>query len=228
MGKIIDITGQKFNRLTAIKMIGLVSLGKDGSKKASWLCRCDCGKELAVTSNALRKNNTKSCGCLKTETVRRPRTHGLSRTPEYVTWTNMISRCEYENRPDFEHYGGRGIRVCERWRGSFQAFVDDMGKRPFPRATLERIRVDEDYEPGNCRWASQKEQTRNKRTSFLVTINGETKTVSEWAEMYGLNQRLVRERLIRGWPPEEAVSPPMRSRWSTRRGDIMKPSRSTV
>lgn len=229
MGKIIDITGHKYHRLTVVKSRGVVPQGKEGDKtRAIWLCKCDCGKELVANSNALRRGNTKSCGCLKRETVRRAKTHGLSRTPEYVTWCNMIARCTYQWRKDYKHYGGRGIKVCDRWRRSFEAFLSDMGPRPFPRATLERDRVNEDYEPGNCRWVSQKEQTRNKRTNVRVTINGVTKTIAEWAEIHGLNQRLVRERLLRGWPPERAVSPPRKTRWSTRRGEILVPAKSTV
>jgi len=218
MGKIIDITDKKFNMLTARKMIGLIPLGKAGKKRALWECDCDCGKTgVRVTSNALRNNNTKSCGCYKTQVIRRPKTHGYSRTRIYETWSNMISRCEYGNRPDFEHYGGRGISVCQRWRDSFEDFLADMGDRPFPRATLERINVNGNYEPGNVRWATQKEQTRNKRNNRLVTISGVTKTVAEWAEESGVSQKLLLQRINNGWPLEEAISPRRRNKWSRRK-----------
>lgn len=134
------------------------------------------------------------------------RSHGRSRTPEYVTWSNMISRCEYTNRRDFKHYGGRGIRVCQRWRSSFEAFLEDMGYRPFPRASLDRINQDGDYCKENCRWATQKEQSRNRKNNVLVTVDGITKTMGEWAEINGVDQRLIRQRLLAGWPPQMAVS----------------------
>jgi len=217
MGKIVDITGHNYNRLTVIRFYGIVEQGAKKQKRAAWVCECDCGNTVIATSNALRKNNTRSCGCYKTEVVRKPKTHGYSRTPIYVTWTNMIARCEHESRPDFDHYGGRGIRVCPRWRGSFECFLEDMGERPFPRASLDRINVDGNYEPGNVRWATQKEQTRNTRRNHLLTISGVTKAISAWAEDGGVSQRTVLSRIVRGWSPEEAVNPARQTKWSRKK-----------
>ena len=227
MGKIVDITGHQYNRLTVLRYHGIVEQGSKRSKRAAWVCECECGNIIIATSNALRKDNTTSCGCYKTEVVRRPKTHGRSRSPVYETWCNMISRCESENRPDFEHYGGRGISVCPRWRRSFECFLEDMGERPFPRASLDRIDVNGNYEPGNVRWVTQKEQARNKRNNHLLSISGETKTLSEWAEAAGIDQKLVWKRLMLGWPPADCIRPPKKTRWSTRKGDVLMDAKVT-
>jgi hypothetical protein len=130
----------------------------------------------------------------------------------------MKSRCENPNNQDFALYGGRGISVCDRWRHSFEAFLADMGKRPFPRATIERKDTNGNYEPLNCVWAAQKTQTRNKRANRLVTINGVTKCLGEWCEAYGRDYRLVHHRIKTGWAPEAALSTPKQTKWSTKKG----------
>lgn len=145
-------------------------------------------------------------------------THGKCRTLEYITWLNMISRCEYPNRKDFKHYGGRGIRVCDKWRDSFESFLADMGPRPFQRASLDRINTDGNYEPGNCRWATQKSQTRNKKNNRLLTIGGITKTLADWADEYGISARTVWKRLNRGWDPYKSLTHRFSGRWVTIKG----------
>lgn len=141
------------------------------------------------------------------EAIRRAKvTHGASGTPMHQVWGAMIQRCTNPNSADYPDYGGRGIRVCERWR-SFQNFVDDMGSRP-SAATIERVDTNGDYEPSNCRWATQTEQARNRRNSFLIELDGVRLTAPEWSERTGLNARTIKNRIMNGWSPARALTEP--------------------
>ena len=204
-----DLTGQRFGRLVAISFAC-----RNRNGRAAWNCLCDCGSECVVAGTSLtRRQPTRSCGCLqREETGARFRTHGLKNTAEHNVWSLMIRRCYNENRPDYGLYGGRGVTVCERWRTSFQAFYDDMGPRPSNRHSIDRIDNDGNYEPCNCRWATQCEQARNKRSNRLITFNGRTLCLAEWAEEYGMRQRTLWYRLNRGWSVERALTEPVRER----------------
>jgi len=195
-----DLTGHRFHRL--------VVLGRaeptPGNRGARWRCKCDCGAETISRSDALKNGRSKSCGCHRAEmggkhVVSMNTTHGSYGTPEYRVWRGMKDRCFNPNSASYADYGGRGITVCDKWVNSFQAFLADMGPRP-DGASIDRIDNNKGYESGNCRWADRITQARNKRNNSLIEHEGETRTLSEWAERAGmpawkLSQRLYRDNL---------------------------------
>lgn len=162
MPRLIDLAGQRFGRLTVL------SRSAARTTKPHWICRCDCGNIATIYAWLLRSGKTQSCGCLLIDVTReRSLKHGNAHrghlTPEYNAWINMRQRCGNKKRPDYRHYGGRGIRVCRQWVKSFDTFLADVGRKPFPKATIDRINVNGHYEPSNCRWTTWTEQRRNQR-----------------------------------------------------------------
>lgn len=200
--KRIDITGQKFSRLMVIAEAGYHTK-QNGQKTLKWLCKCDCGNEHIVIGSKLKNGHTKSCGCLKIETTKSGarRSHGMNRTVEYEAWCGMIKRCTNPNYSGFSNYGGRGITICERWL-DFKAFYDDMGDRP-DNTSLDRVDVNGNYEPSNCRWATPKEQCRNRRNNRLIEYKCEVKCVTEWAELTGIPAHKLRVRFDAGWSSDQ-------------------------
>lgn len=128
--------------------------------------------------------------------------------PEYAAWASMIQRCTNPNSRAWSRYGGRGIKVCDRWRESFDAFVDDLGPRPGPYASIDRIDNEGHYEPDNCRWATEKQQQRNKRDNLRITVGDETLTLVEWSERTGIARTTISNRIYKGWDPAAAVTTP--------------------
>ncbi len=143
--------------------------------------------------------------------------HGMRNTPEYNTWVHMIQRCHNPNNKDYEHYGGRGIVVCDMWRNSFEAFYMTIGGKPGAEYTIERIDTDGDYTPGNVKWATRQEQVLNQRSNVKLTMRGMTLTVSQWAKHpdCSVTHFTVYKRLKRGWDPERAVFEPSRAKKCT-------------
>ena len=156
----MDLTGQVFGRLTAF-MEG----PRNGSGKRQWLCRCACGQTTQANQCHLRGGRIKSCGCKHAE---HHRTHGMERSAEYRTWDGMIQRCHNPRSKAWRWYGAKGVKVCPAWRSSFVRFFQDMGLRPGPEYSIDRIDPFGNYEPGNCRWATAKQQARNKRSTLTA------------------------------------------------------------
>lgn len=165
--RVIDLAGQTFGDLTVIARAPVPRLQP---RKAFWRCRCICGRETVVIAHALHSGNTQSCGCRRSRVARENKwKHGHAQvgayTPEYTTWCGMISRCENPKETSFVNYGGRGIRICDRWRSDYTAFFADMGPRPSAGHSIDRINNEGHYEPGNCRWATRVQQNNNTRRS---------------------------------------------------------------
>lgn len=198
-----DYSGQRFGRLTALALVE-----RRDDNDHIWRFACECGNTKDARIKSVRSGHTTSCGCaFRDMMIERNTTHGMSRqlASTYRSWKDMRSRCLNQNDFDYADYGGRGIAVCERWK-DFAAFVADMGKRPGGR-TLDRINVNGDYEPGNCRWADPKMQANNKRSNHVIEYRGETKTLSQWCDVFGIEPSKVRYRIKAGWPMGRVFSP---------------------
>lgn len=201
-----DLTDQRFGRLTAIRVLYVAK------HTAYWLCLCDCGTEATVSRGNLHQGTVQSCGCLARGT-RFTATHGRSRTAEYRAYQRMFERTANPRHHSFANYGARGITVCDRWRGpeGYLKFRSDMGQRP-AGCSIDRIDPDGNYEPPNCRWATPAEQARNKRTNRLVTYQGETLCMADWAMRLGINRTTIDQRLRYGWSVARAFTTPIRQR----------------
>ena len=200
-----NLIGQKYERLAVVSFAG-----KSKSSHLLWLCRCDCGNERIVEGGNLRRGNTKSCGCLKLQIMtERFTTHGGRGTLGYTSYIDAKRRCTNPNTKNFHHYGGRGIKFLFN---GFEEFFADVGPRPGKEYSLDRINNEGNYEPGNCRWATIKIQSRNKRTNRNLTYQNETLCLKSWAERLGLNHKTISKRLDYGWSVEKALSTPIRAR----------------
>lgn len=201
-----DLTGQRFGRLVVVRRIP--NLGRF----SRWECHCECGSVKDAASHKLKDGSVRSCGCLRRETITK---HGMSpsgaRTPEYRTWKAMKARCNNPNYPFFSDYGGRGIKICERWH-KFECFYADMGTRPSKAYSIERIFNDGNYEPSNCRWATSKEQNRNRRDTILVEWEGKKRALAELAELYGISHSTASKRLKAGWCLVDVLTRPLLKR----------------
>lgn len=204
-----DLSGQVFGRLYVVNHCP--------DRPLHCKCKCECGTIVRVCSSSLKSKHTTSCGCLQREKAKETATrmgrsnkqHGQTASREYETWHRMRQRCNDSNCPNYKDYGGRGISVCSRW-DSFAKFLFDMGPRPSSKHSLDRIDNDGDYCPSNCRWAIQKTQQRNRRSNILITYDGRTKCISEWAEEYLIPTQVLWRRLRKmGWEIHDALTVPL-------------------
>lgn len=186
----------KFGLLTVLS-------GADNDRfgRTQWNCLCDCGKQRVVALFRMTSGHTKSCGCIRKGNP----THHMSGTPTHNSWCGMKQRCNYPAHDQYAIYGGRGIKVCDRWNQSFEAFLIDMGEKP-KGMTIERIDTNGNYEPGNCCWATMAQQNRNRRSNINVERDGVTKCIKDWCEELGLDLDRVYGRIRRGATPEDALN----------------------
>lgn len=208
----LDLTNKRFGKLIAIKRGPSLKFGS--APHTTWTCACDCGKLVTVETQKLRSGHTKSCGCFRIEFTRmKSTTHGHSAgkiktgrsSPEYAAWSNAKERCYNRNNKRYKHYGARGIVMCDQWRNRFESFYEHMGPRP-RGASLDRIDNDGNYEPGNCRWATNKEQSSNKRNSIKVKLaSGNEVSLREFSIIHGVPYLRVYKRVRSGMSPYEAV-----------------------
>lgn len=208
----IDLTGQRFGRLTVRACVG------KQNRRALWQCKCDCGTVCYINTDRLRSGNTQSCGCLKRESIAkgRNRTHGQSKTKLYHIWYSIMQRCYDEKFRFYHHYGGRGIKVCEEWhdRDAFTAWAMENGFQD--GLSIERKDVNGEYCPENCCWITKGEQQHNKRNTIYVDYHGEQKPLWWLAEQAGINRRTLLSRIEHGWDIDDAMTRPVEKKKSRR------------
>jgi hypothetical protein len=210
MSRILDLTGQRFGRWTAVERTA-DHVATSGRRYAQWLCRCDCGNIRAVDQSNLRCGNSSSCGCC----IQIKHGHARKRTmsPTYTIWAAMRSRCTNPRSPVWGHYGGRGIKVCAQWLNDFSSFLQDMGEQP-KGLTLDRIDNDGDYCPENCRWTTMKEQTANRRCSIWIDYQGDWMPLSEAGRLSGISSKTLSHRYLAGKRGAELFAKPRPTRTS--------------
>ncbi len=217
-----NLTGKQFNRWTVLGLAGFTTTS-GGNKKYRWLCKCMCGTLKCVYARDIISQKSKSCGCFRKEwCTANKTTHGLSTHSLYSLWINMIYRCTNPNNAKYSEYGGRGIKVCDRWllgdddNAGIVLFITDVEPRPSPKHSLDRIDNNKGYSPDNCRWATQQEQLNNTRTNRNITYKGITQSLAAWSRATGIGWMTLDGRLKTGWPIDLALETPILA-GSTRR-----------
>ncbi|KKN24355.1 hypothetical protein LCGC14_0895820 [marine sediment metagenome] len=206
MAHLSIVIGAQYSRLTVRSLAGYSK-----NRNCMYLCECVCGGTKSVSARNLHIGSVRSCGCLARESSRKTRwlKHGhrsRGMSPTYSSWMGMMQRCYRKRHPAYHRYGGRGITVCPAWH-DFVAFKIDMGIRP-DGLSLDRRDNDKGYDLGNCRWVTSKEQSRNRTNNHILTCDGKSLCISEWAECTGLKKTTIRERISRGWTTRDALTIP--------------------
>lgn len=203
MSNFVDLTGQKFGKL---KVIRRVENNKQGN--AQFLCKCDCGKEIIVRSSNLIQKHTVSCGCLRAITKAK---HNSYKTRLYKVYRGMISRCLEKTNKEYSNYGARGITVCNEWKNNFLVFRDwalnngyDENAK-YGECTIDRIDVNGNYEPSNCRWINLKSQAKNTTRTIKITYKGKTQCLKDWAKELKIDYQTLRKKLKKGYSFEKAI-----------------------
>ena len=215
-----DLTGQRFGRLEVVKLDHKQQkINKNGVKTGSvyyWLCKCDCGNFKIIRASYLTNHLTQSCGCLKRETISKiakvtGKVHGQSNSRIYRIYKHMVNRCYLKTSADYKNYGERGIKVCCEWKNDFKVFYDwAMSNGYADNLTIDRIDVNGNYEPSNCRWVTKEIQNKNTRRNINITYNGKTHNVREWSKIIGISAFTLYDRLNRGWSVEKTLATPIK------------------
>lgn len=217
MGVCIDLTGKKFNSLTVLERYG-----NDSQGSVTWKCKCDCGNETITTSRNLTSGHTKHCKVCGVKASSNAKIkHNMTDTRLYQIWLNMKRRCDNRKTDSYKLYGERGIKVCEEWKNSFEAFAEWSFQNGYSEekaardCSIDRKNNNKGYEPSNCRWISQKEQARNRRNNHIIEYMGEKKTLKEWAEVLGINYGTLASRINRyNWSIKKAFETPIgKDKW---------------
>lgn len=215
MRKFKDLTGMRFRKLTVLEYTNKRNLNRN----ILWRCLCDCGNEIYVATSCLNSGHTKSCGCEKNNFVEMGKIggkfgkHHLSRTRLYKCYNHMINRCHNSSNIQYKDYGGRGITVCEEWKNDFMSFYNwAMSNGYKDDLTIDRIDVNGNYEPNNCRWVNMRKQNNNRRNNHIIIYNGERKTLEEWSRILPINisSTELRYRIMNNWSIEKAFKTPVR------------------
>ena len=203
-----DLTGKKFGKLIVLEF-SYEKFFNCGTKHNYWLCKCECGNKKIISANNLKNNHTQSCGCLPKEKAKNNfTTHNLSNTLLYRKYSGIKRRCYNKNEKSYNNYGGRGIIMCDEWKNDFKAFYDwSMMHGYADNLTIDRIDVNGNYEPNNCRWITNKEQQNNKRNNHYITYNNETHTITEWAKKLNISVKALSWRVNnKKWSLEKAMT----------------------
>lgn len=206
MGKKIDLTGATFGRLSVIQEAPSKK-GSNGSSRCAWQCKCECGNTIVATTRDLRKGDVRSCGCLKSDAViERMTVHGDSRTRLHNIWKAMRRRCNDEKHRDYHYYGGRGVRVCDEWDKDYATFKRWALSNGYSDGlTIDRINVDGNYSPDNCRWLTAKEQANNRRSNRVYSYLGKEYNIRELSDMRHIPYTTLYMRLRAGWDLTRAL-----------------------
>lgn len=215
-----DLTGKKFGKLTVLNLHHKEKFFRNDRKrfesKYFWLCKCDCGNEKIIEGKSIRSGRTRSCGCLNKEIIKniatRNKKHGLKNTRLYRIWQNMKARCQIKNTENYHYYGKRGIKVCDEWKNNLLLFYEwAMNNGYQDNLTIDRIDINGNYEPANCRWVDMKTQNKNRRNNRNITYQGKTKTLAEWSEIKNVSANTMLARIDKlGRSIEKAFTTPVR------------------
>lgn len=198
MGIFQDLSGKRFGKLTAIEVYK-----KNKNGESIWKCQCDCGNFSNVVCSSLKNGHTTSCGCYKKVCCI---THNETKTRLHRIWSGIKARCQNKNLPKYNNWGGRGIKMCKEWADSYEKFRDwALSSGYKENLTIDRIDNNKWYSPDNCRWATTKQQSNNRRTNHIITFNGQTHTISEWSEIIGVKSSTIQRRITANMPIEKIL-----------------------
>lgn len=216
MGKLNNLAGERFGRLLVLGRSENDWIDKNERRYPRWDCVCDCGNKITARADALRSGHTKSCGCYKRKkcaerVVAMNTTHGGADSRLYNTWSHMKARCLNKNNKSYSHYGGRGIKICDAWLNDFDEFRRWALLHGYnDQLTIDRIDVNGNYEPENCRWADHKTQANNTTKNHYIEYGGERHTLSQWSEITGVPPYAIRKRIKNGWSLKDALETPVK------------------